>query len=399
MKTALLASTLLLSASLCAQNIELGFDDGWDTSFIDRIGGMNMTCDALNHFDNRHLLDWMLDPADPTGATYKFLGARLVTQDQVGNTPDSFDIVAYNEDVNVPNTPGTIWFRTGAINLPASTLTTPVAWIWTINFNPPAVPKGDKFIGAGLTNTTPAWPQDGISLHCAFDFNPPPSVTDRVGPGITSLNAGNLSCHMPTANGVPQPPAVFPARTSGGLRQIRLEIIAAVSGGVAVTQTNQTTYPCSLPGAPNSTPLGGTTNWISGVHPDVYDANASTPARADNIGFLYKDGALLNQPVFILLAFGGSPVGSTPITQLAPPTNTAGTRGNVCIDFVNAATFLTNTDANGVAQFMLTLNPQARAVVQRLAPFELWYQGFGLNAVAGGPPFEIHTSGCAKQFL
>ncbi|MBK8097950.1 MAG: hypothetical protein IPK26_12635 [Planctomycetes bacterium] len=388
-------ATLALASALAAQNQELGFDDGWGTTFTDRVGATTIEADLLNHFNDRDMRDWMLDPADPTGATYTCAGCRLVTQDQIGTTPASFTIVGYVEDTvtPAPNTPGALWFRTGIVNLPASTATGPVAWIWTINFAPPATPKGDVFMGASVIAET--WPTDGVSLHCAFNG----ATGDNPGTGITSLNNANLCCFMPTAAQVPTPPAVFPAGGATGLRQIRFEVIAAISAGVAVTQTNQTSYPVSNPGAANSTPLGGTTNWLSGLHPDVYDGNLSATPRADDIGFLFKDPSMANQPVFIVLAFGPSPLGSLPVSSLSPIVAHPTTRGNVCVDFVNGTTFLSFANATGVVQQMIPLNAATRTIVQSFAPFDLWWQGLGLNPGAGAAPFEVHASGCMIQHL
>jgi len=396
MKTLHLSTFVVLAGLLTAQTNQIGFTRGWNTTYTDRIGGNSVFCDALNHYDNRIYEDWMLDPADATGATYKFAGCRVVTQDQLGTTPEAFNIVAYDEDGTTPNMPGTVWFRTGQINLPASTTAGPVAWIWTITFVVPSTPKGDKFIGLSLAlPATGSWPADGLSTHCAFSG----TNSDVPGPGITSVNNGNLACFMPTPGGVPTPPATFPAGGGSGRREIFFEISASVAGGVCVTQTNQTTYPSSNPGVVvGATPLGGTTNFLSGNNPNVYDAFNSAPPRQDNIGFLFTDATLPTSPVFTFLSFTPNPLGSIPLTVLAPPANNPNTHGNVCVDFTVGVSFLNFTDAAGVSQFMLTLPAAARAVLQAAAPITIWYQSFGVNPASVGT-LEVHATGCGKQYL
>src|SRR5262249_39254512 len=149
------------------------------------------------------------------------------------------------------------------------TPTGPIAWIITVTFTSPPTPKGDKWLGVGLPQpATGTWPTDGLSMQCAFDLPPTNAGTnslDRVGPGIASMDAGNLSCAVVTVGGVPTGPATYPTGSIGNRRQMFLEVIANATGGVCVTQTTQVRYPVSNPGAGNTAvPLGGTTNLLSG---------------------------------------------------------------------------------------------------------------------------------------
>jgi hypothetical protein len=393
-----------LAGALQAQNNAIGFTAGWDTSYTDRIGATTIVADALNHFDDRNVSDWMLDPADPTGANYTFTAFRWVGQDQLDTTAETYTVVGYNEDpaqANFPNAAAP-WFRTGTVNFPASTTGGPAAWIMTLTFAPPSVPKGDKWIGVGMPQpTTGTWPTDGVSAHTIWDFPPGNTGTnalDQVGPGIATLSTNNLSCHLPTPAGVPTGPAIYPGGAAGTRRQMRIEIFANVAGGVCVTQTNQPRLPSSAPGTANAlVPLGGTTNWLSGAHPDVNDFNLQTTPgpRQDDIGFLVTDASVPNGPVFVLFAFGPSPIGSLPLTSLVTGAS-PGTKGNVCIDFTSSANFFGISNATGVHQFMLNLTPAARGIIQSIAPVDFWYQGFVLNLSSG---LEIHATGCGVQHL
>lgn len=403
-------SSLFLASGLMAQTSHpLGFNAGIDTSYIDRLGANSVAADLLNHFDDRDYLDWMLNPADPTGLTFSHAGVYFILQDQVASTPETYTCVAYNEaplQLNFPDT-AAAWYRTGSINYPPMpvgfTPTSPIAWGITVTFAVLPAPKGDKFIGLGLPQpATGAWPTDGLSPHCTFDLNITNTGTnalDRVGPGITSMSAGNLSCNVPTITNVPSGPAVYPAGTTGLRRQIRLEILANCTGGVAVTQTVQTRYPSSNVSLANTqVPQGGTTNFLSGLNPDLSDANLSTPPRADNIGILITDPNYPNSAVFIMTAIFASPIGSLPLASLAAGTITSNSTGNVCIDFTTASVSLNFTNSTGVCQQMMTFPPAVRTLLARWRPLEMFYQGFILNS-ANTTGIELHGTGCVNQHL
>jgi hypothetical protein len=390
----LIAGAVALAASIQAQNA-LGFSAGANTSYTSRISANNIEADVLNHYDTRDYQDWMLDPTDPTGATMKFTSLRVIVQDEVGVTPDSFTVVGYTEDPLNAKYPDPVapWFRTGAINLPASTLTTGVAWIYTVGLTVPPVAKGDAWIGVGLipppVGTT--WPTDGLSTHCTAEG----AAYDLAGAGIASMPVSSTSCWFPVAAGVPTGPATYPTARA----QIWLELNAPVASGVPVTQTNQTTYTSSNPGGTNvKVPLGGTTNMFSGLNPDLYDVHASTPPRNDDIGFLVNDATLPNSLVVVLAAFGASPLGSQPLSMLMGSSAGPGTKGNVCIDFSSAAVFVGIADATGVYQMMLSFTPATRLVFQGLGGIDLWYQGFVVNPVVTNG-IEAHATGCGIQHL
>jgi hypothetical protein len=397
----LIVAAAAFATSVQAQNV-LGFSAGNNTSYTSRGGANTIEGDFVNHYDTRDYLDWMLDPADPTGATMKFTSLQVIVQDQVGITPTQFTIVGYTEDPAVadfPN-PTATWFRTGIIALPASTAPGPVAWFYTVTLAVPAVAKGDAWIGVGFfpppAGTT--WPTDDLSTHCTYDRPATftgPALRDLASTRIASMPQTNTGCWLPVTAGVPTGPATYPA-AAGGRAQIWLALNADVASGVPVTQTNQTLYPSSNAGGTNAlVPLGGTTNMFSGLYPDYNDANLQTPARADDIGFLVNDVSMPNAPVFILVAFGGSPVGSLPLSVLMQGLGGPGTKGNVCVDFTTAATFLTFSNATGVAQLMLPMSAGDRAAFAALTPIDVWYQGFALNPAT----FDAHATGCGVQHL
>lgn len=415
MKTLLcLSLSAVCVGSLAAQtNNDIGFSRGWTTSYTTRVGANNIEADVLLHFDSRDYQDFLLDPADPMGATYLVKAMRFFIQDQIGNTPEMYSIAGYNEDPLNPDFPDAAapWFRTGPVTMPASTATTPVAWVVTATLPAAAtaVPKGDKWFGIGLSVPTGStWPTDGISVHAAYDRALVSTATvslDLPGPGIGSAsNGGQYSCYLPTPMGVPTGPATYPVGNPGARVHLNIELIADVAGGVCVTQTNQTTYPSSNPVPTATLPLGGTTNFFSGLHPDTYDANLQSTPRADDIGFVISDNSAPAMPAFLMVAFGPSPIGSLPLSLLAPATAHPGTKGNVCIDFTTAATYLGVTNASGVYQQMMSLSPGGRQIIQMLSlpnqSFDIWYQGFVLNLASGtSPTLEVHATGCGVHHL
>jgi hypothetical protein len=394
----------------------IGFGQSYNVAYIDRLGYNTVSADLLNHYDDRDNLDFLLDPADVTGTTFKLSGMRVVIQDQNASTPETFTLCGYTEDPTTPNYPDTTaqWFSVPQ-NLPPipPTWTPNTGIVWTMTITMPAtlptVPKGDIWVGIGLNGGN--WTTDGCAPHTVWDRVPtgtPPTVsTDLPGAGIASLSAPNLSCGVPTSAGVPSGPGVYPTGTAGSRRQLVLELLAFVAGGVAITQTNQTRYICSNPGFTAFTPLGGTTDMLSGVNPDIYDANHNPLLlpRADNIGFLVTDANLPNSPVFVMVALGASPVGSLPLAQFSPGVNDPGgpgylgTSGNLCIDFVHGFTVFGLTSATGMFQQMVPMNAASRTLIQTLAPRDIWYQAFVVDVAHSGVTTPVHATGCAKQHL
>lgn len=385
-RTVCLSAIALPALAIAQATNPIGFSQHLGTSLTDRIGANTVTADILHHFDSRHYRDWLLDPADPTGSTYKCRAVRFVVQDQVGNTSDTVGCAGYGEDAANPNFPATQapWFRTAPISLPATPNTGPVAYVITVTLptSLPSIPKGDVWIGATLTTpTNSVWPLDGTSLEFAMEQNP--------GPSIGTLANNQVACYVPIVGGVPTGPAVYPTSTVPGRKQLYLEVFADVAGGVCLAQRGTTS----------------TTGFVSGLHPDIYNARGANPPVLDEIGFAVKDGSLPNAVGFVIVAFAGYPLGSVPLRNLSPLLAHANTQGNVCIDLVPplSSTQLITTDALGSAEFRLPLTPQARAAVQAMSsptqPFDVWYQAFLIDTSTAGAQVAMHATGCGIQHL
>lgn len=363
---------------------QLGFDSRAQSTQADRLGASAVAADCLHHFDRRDYRDWLLDPADPTGTTFRFRALRFWLQDQEGSTLETFALVGYPESPTTPDFPdvGSPWFRSGPIPLPAAPGPGPIAWAVTITMpsNAPSLPQGDVWLGVHLPLPVgQPWPLDGLSLHFGVDGS--------AGPTIASLPNGQVACHVPVIAGVPTGPAVYATSTFAGRRQLRFEVVADTTGGVCIARRG----------------LVESTNFLSGLYPDIYDASGATPPRYDDLGFVVAEANLPNAPLFVAVAFGGNPAGSPPIASLGPLFAAPGTRGNVCIDVHQAAVFFLTTDGNGIADFHLPLTMPVRTAIQAMssptAPFDLWYQGFVLNPNGPGPALEVRATGCGVQHL
>lgn len=137
---------------------------------------------------------------DPLTGTlvHRIRGLRYVIQDQSGVTQEQFGIGVFEDD---PANPGNPLFpdSTGAvaagvaftgINTPTSTVTTPVAWIFTSTFGDydahPATQ--DIYLGV-LVPQNALWVNDGVSFHAPFWGN---AGTTGDNPSNFAINNGSI---------------------------------------------------------------------------------------------------------------------------------------------------------------------------------------------------------------
>ncbi len=437
-----LAASALLVVTTCAEARaqvanQLGFTAGFETSYVDRGGANTTNVDVLQVFSGKHYRHAFVDPADPTGRNRRIVGFRVVVQDQIGFTPEQYTLVGYSDDPLQPGRPDVrsngagVWFRTSRLNTPPSASTGAAVHVITVGINPPAAPMrmttshgptdDDVYFGIGLQAGT--WPSEGLACRITADYMPNVPVTtpqDVVGPRLlASLDPPNLMCTVATTGGAfPLPtgqPAQFPgiAGRRGDYRQLDLDVLTYAPGGVSVTQTNQLHYFASraLPSpSPNArVPLGGTTNMLSGLHPDLHDAAATipppplSPARADDIGFLVTENQRPNAIVVARLSFGpltggSNPDGSQPVAQI-PGFEAAGSVGNVCVDLVDPSgiTFFGVSNAFGRFQTMVSMSVQTRAFLRAYGAVAVTWQGFVVDLATS--PIEARATGCVTQRL
>ena len=437
-----LAASALLVLAACAEARaqvanQLGFTAGFETSYVDRGGANTTNVDVLQVFSGKHYRHAFVDPADPTGRNRRIVGFRVVVQDQIGFTPEQYTLVGYVDDPLQPGRPDVrsngagVWFRTGRLNTPPSASTGAVVHVITVGINPPAAPMrmttshgptdDDVYFGIGLQAGT--WPSEGLACRITADYMPNVPITtpqDVVGPRLlSSLDPPNRMCTVATTGGAfPLPngqPAQFPgiAGRRGDYRQLDLDVLTSAPGGVSVTQTTHLHDFASraLPApSPNArVPLGGTTNMLSGLHPDLHDAAATipppplSPARADDIGFLVTENQRPNAIVVARLSFGpltggSNPDGSQPVAQI-PGFEAAGSVGNVCVDLVdpNGITFFGVSNAFGRFQAMVTMSAPTRAFLRAYGAVDVTWQGFVVDLATS--PIEARATGCVTQRL
>ena len=411
MRTPFLACLLLASGGVSAQNqLPLqGLLYNWDRP----TGGDGLSLfvrfnlpaeEDLTRIDHDDFRDWGLDSSGRI-AIQGFLTWILDITDA---TRESFTAVGYAEDPARPDFPNvaTRIMNVGPIPMPPTGATPgQVAYRVGATFSVPVTfaNGGDVFLGVavpaavGTTVLTDglfigsANSDSGAGAGAVFDL---PGPTGQVGGSVAQHS---YLCYNPSTGPVYLPPSPT------SLEQLAFDpfIGGGMVGGVALTTTNQTAYPSGGPGL-------GTSNFISGLHPDL---NGSNAGRADDVGFAVTTG--LGQvpapnPVFVLLAFGPSPVGSVPLTQLLGTLAGPDTAGKVCIDFTTAATllmFLTTGQTNSLAvvaeaQINVPVTAGLRNALTALpGPIDLWWQGFAVDTTAAGPALEIRASGCVVQHL
>ena len=393
-------STLAFSLGATAQNAPFqGFMFNWDRPTLgahwDQVTRWNTTAESdLVRVDTDDHRQWARD----TAGAVKIRGFAAWMYDSNYASAESYSFVGHAEDPANANFPlATAAFTIPNIPMPAGTAGNAYLVTATLNQGVTVSGAGDVFLGMGLPAMVQATqPYDGLWIGQITRTQPGLTIVDEPGPR-GQVGAGifreDYSCFI--SGGV----ANYGVPNAQSLSQLTLDVStdSGMVGGVALAETNQTSLTPS--NAPN-----GTSDFLSGLHPDLQGFN---PGRADNIGFgvTHHTGQMaIGSPVFILLAFGPSPLGNQPIGTFSG-VDPASSAGNVCIDFTNAATFLTFSRTGflagmGEAQLMLTLSPQVRASIAGMPmPFDFWWQGFALDAAATGPGLEVRTTGCVLQHI
>ncbi len=396
----LLSTTLLLALPAAAQNAPYyGFLFNWDRPTVGaHLGGAtrwNTTAETdLVRIDTDDYTDWGINA---TGAV-AIRGFAVWIQDANFSTAESFGFVGHAEDLtnpgfplltpafniaNIPMPPG----MTGNTYLVGATLTATVT-----------VPGGgDIFVGLTLPALVVGTPPfDGLFINNIGRAGSAPGVTvfdepgprGQVGAGIFRedyacyISGGTALYGAPGPTSLSQP--AFDVRVdNGGI------------GGVALAETNQTSL------VPSNAPLG-TSDFLSGLHPDVNGLNAG---RVDNVGFgvSHHTGQMpVGSVIIFALALGPSPIGPLPVVLIgADPANSG---GSICLDFTTASTFVALSAPGFLAnqaeaQVMLPLDAATRAVIASLpGPVDFWWQGFAID-FGNTTGFEIRASGCAVQHL
>lgn len=406
MRTLLLTSSAFLFASTAlAQNPLQGFMLNWDRpqngaaiSFVTR-GTANAEQD-LTRIDRDDYRDFGLD----ANGQVSIQGMVVQIQDDNDATREAFGLVGYQEDPARANYPDMANQRLNIANIqmpPTGAIPGGVAYELTLGFNQPVTfaPGTDLFLGVSLPAlVVGAPPYDGLWVACTGNNSTMTGVTTYDLPGVRGAQGQGVfmdSYLCFVVNGNP----VYGTASATSLTQMLLDVQLAggTVGGVALTQTNQTSYPSS--NAPYAT-----SNFLSGSHPDVTGMN---PGRADDVGFgitAHTSQVAAGSLAFVMMSFGPNNLGSIPVSAIGGA-GAPGSAGYICVNLANQTTFLTFLQPGLVAnmlegQLILPLSPQVRAILGTMTnPLNLHWQGFVLDVGAGGPPFEIRATGCAVQHL
>lgn len=394
----LLSTTMLFALPAAAQSAPYhGFLFNWDRPTVGaHLGGAVRWAPGaetdLVRIDTDDYKEWGVDG---TGAVV-IRGFAVWILDANFATPESFGFVGHAEDVTNPNFPLLApAFNVPNIPMPPGTNGNTYLVGATLTANATVPGSGDVFVGLTLPALVVATPPfDGLFINNIGRAGTNPTRFDEPGPR-GQLGAGifrdDYAAYISGGVALYGPPG--PMSLSQPAFDVRIDNGGV--GGVALAETNQTSLP------PSNAPLG-TSDFISGLHPDINGQNAG---RADNVGFgvSHHTGQMpVGSPVIVMLALGPSPVGSLPITAIgADPANSG---GNICIDFTTGLTFLALSAPGFLmnqaeAQVIFPIGPQTRAVIASLpGPVDFWWQGFALD-FTNTTGFEIRASGCAVQHL
>jgi hypothetical protein len=401
-----LAAPLAIAAAVPAQNFPLqGFLFNFDrptvaagVSYVTRFG--TAAEEHLNRIDRDDYQEWGVNAS----GQIQIQGFMGWIQDNDDTTRESFGLVGYNEDAANPNFPA---LATRVLNItgiqmpPTGSPPGGVFYEMLGTFTAPVnfARSGDVFLGVSvpaLLSGTPVF--DGLWTGAVSNI-PFAGVTVFDQPGPRGAPNAAIAQNTYVCYVVNNTARYVPVTATQGAEMLACDwhLGSGMAGGVALARTNQTSYP------PSNAPLG-TASFLSGLHPDINGLNSG---RADDIGFgvtVHNAQAPLGSPVFVLMAFGPFASGPLPITSIGG-TNNPETRGNICIDFTTAATFLTTTATGyltntGEAQIVVPLSARVRSIINGMpSPVDLWWQGFVLDATSPGPELEIRATGCAIQHL
>ena len=291
-------------------------------------------------------------------------GLRYTIQDQESASSEVYDLVFRTENPGLADFPlaGAPAAAITGLTLPPACGTN--AWVVTVTFASPVhLPKDrEVFLGFGV-QPAPAWPLEGVSLWVSLGDLPGPRPVGQGSYVLVRTSAGAYQYQGP--------------------RQLIVDVLANVPGGVAMAVTNQTSYP------PSNTPPG-TASFYSGLHPDARTIPAHA-GRADDIGYTFFDNSL---PPGTSVFFGVTLAGFNPAKSFWAnygfPVLPASV-GQECILAANWFTLWVGaTDASGVANYTWSLTAAQRTVIGGL---DIVWQGIAVLP----PPLVFRAGPCARQ--
>jgi len=300
--TAFLAPALGLFGSLTAQSInQFLIPEGRNTNFTSRANLVGLAAGDVCQRYPSELFDEVFQTVVGGVVVNRVSTLYVFNQDQSGVTRESFTVGLIGDDPLVsPNPspdPATDLLRLGPFITPSTTVTGPVAWLWTCALATPfdALPaKSDFFAVCGLPANA-AWTGDGMSVHMS---------------GWTTNRVDNPHVPAPGAH----PDIVFSIDRSGSPivtgRFDRTQKIW-IGGPGALMRVGADIDPLLA--------LGANPNWgAAGMYPD------QNLGRLDGVAFWIKDANLPNATCGTIGAFGRFAPISTSLAAFA-------VEGNLCL--------------------------------------------------------------------
>ncbi len=329
---------------------------------------------AFVRLDSDRYAGWGVDASSPGMRTVT--GITGTIQDQIGNTPETYDLLVYTEDpanldyplVTAPQG------MAGPFPTPASTATGAIAFGYSMNFATPMTTpaNADVFLGIGLPQPTgTTWPNDGLSCHAMYYvFQPPATSYDLAGPAQPSgpPGEGQSGYYVPSST-------LGPTYTTTS-RQWMIEAIVPGAAGVACTVTNQTSAVAS--NAPPGMAGGG-----SGLYPDAANPPLNPGRMDDIVSRWFMAGMPDNSAVFFFASF--QPIApDIPLSLFVPG------EGAVCIDTTSFSQIALGFTSGGEATFAWNFSPTARTLIGGLS---IVHQSIGIDPATS----MAYANGCTRQ--
>lgn len=372
----LVAAAVALTFHTPCQDV-MGLLNNTDTSFTSRgsaTGPNTNPSFAFVRIDQEHYGGWGYDPANPGQRAIQ--GIRVVLQDQIGSTPETFGVLIYGEDPAQPDYPDISTSLGGVSGVPVTGTAAgaQVSDVLVTFATPILVPAGtDVYPAVDLPQPTGAvWPTDGLSVHALYYGATTSGTFDAPGGSHpTATQYGNSGYHVPA---IPQA-----ATYTTTPRQWKIEPILAGATGVAGTVTNQTS-------APQSNTAPGSSSMASGLHPDAVSPPLNA-GRVDDISNRWFRSSAADGTV-VLFFFDLGPLGlELPGNLLVP-----GSTGLACLNTTSAEFVGIGLTLAGEASYTIPIPAGVRPILGGLS---VSHQAAALNAAGGGVDLGI----CTRQVL
>lgn len=358
-----IACLLALPAAALAQQ-PLGATFGTQASTASRGALLGAAGTLVARFDHDDLVGWGCTTSAPNRRAVR--GVTFAAEDKNGATPESWSLAMFTEDPAQPGYPAiaTPLVVAGPFTNPTRPAGVAVFQHTHVFAAPVLVPADrDVFVGVRL-GPAPAWPADGLTVHCLLGAPSAWPLYDA--PGPAPIQHGSYGLAIDSGGN----------RYYNSVRQLLVDLLCDAPGGACTAISNQASF------APGAVPPGAG-GFLSALHPDAAQPPRNA-GRADQPGFVFLDPTLPNgAPVLFAFDIGSFGV-ETRLDAFVP-----GSAGVFCLNAATVATFGIGLCASGQAAITLQLAPAARSLIAGLPLLQ--------QAVALAPGNVLRGSPCARQ--